>query len=168
MRELWLLTSLFALATRTIRVMWRVAQPADDDLIVEMCLRLYAEDAGLTPVRAENMRGTLEALRREPRRGQAVALEIEGRILGYALLIPYWSNEFGGDVCAIDELFIVPEGRSRGHGRSLFDAIARGELWPTPIVAMALGVTPGNSRARKLYERLGFAEIGVSMVRRLP
>jgi GNAT superfamily N-acetyltransferase len=148
--------------------MWRVAQPGDEDSLVEMCLRLYEEDRGLFPVQAENMRATLAALSGDPCRGRAVVLEIQSQILGYALLIAYWSNEFGGNLCAVDELFVVPGHRRQGHGRSLFEAIARGDLWSTPIVGMALGVTPDNVRARRLYERLGFAAVGVSMVRRLP
>jgi len=148
--------------------MWRVAQPADDDSLVEMCLRLYDEDPGPLPVQAENMRATLGALRHDPCRGRAVVLEIQSQLSGYALLIAFWSNEFGGNICAVDELFVVPEHRSQGHGKSLFDAIAQGDLWPTPIVGMALGVTLGNVRARRLYERLGFVAIGVSMVRVFP
>ncbi len=145
-----------------------MALPADDDSLVEMCLRLYSEDQGSLAVQPENMRATIEALRHDPGRGQAVVLEIRGQISGYALLIAFWSNELGGDICVVDELYVLPEHRSRGHGRSIFAAIAQGDLWPTPIPAIALGVTPANVRARRLYEHLGFTAIGVSMVRRLP
>ena len=148
--------------------MWRVAEPGEDDSLVEMCLRLYDEDPGVLPVRPENIRTTLRALRREPCRGRAVVLEVEGQLSGYALLIAFWSNELGGDICEVDELFVVPERRSQGHGKSLFETISQGDLWPTPIIGIALGVTPGNVRARRLYERLGFAAVGISMVRRLP
>ena len=151
-----------------IVAMWRLAQPADDNSVVEMCLQLYREDPGLSPVPAQHMRATLAELRRVPYRGRAVVLEVQAQPSGYALLIAFWSNELGGGVCAVDELFVAPEHRSQGYGKSLFTAIEQGELWPTPIVAIALGVTPGNVRARRLYERLGFTAIGISMVRRLP
>ena len=148
--------------------MWRLAEPGEDDSLVEMCLQLYDEDPGILPVRPENIRATLRALRREPCRGRAVVLEVEGQLSGYALLIAFWSNELGGDICEVDELFVVPERRNQGHGKSLFEAISQGDLWPTPIAGIALGVTPDNVRARRLYERLGFAAVGISMVRRLP
>lgn len=148
--------------------MWRVAEPADDDRLVEMCLRLYDEDPGPLPVQAEKMRATLKELRRDPRRGRAVVLEIQRQLSGYALLIAFWSNHLGGNICEIDELFVVPEHRSRGYGTSLFETIAQGDLWPTPLVGMALGVAPDNVRARQFFERLGFAPAGVSMVRRIP
>ena len=148
--------------------MWRLAKPEDDDAVVEMCMRLYDEDPGHLAVRPENMCATLQALRREPCRGRAVVLEIEHRLSGYALLIAFWSNELGGHICEVDELFVVPEHRSQGHGKSLFDGISQGQLWPTPIAGIALGVTSDNVRARRLYERLGFRAAGISMVRRLP
>jgi len=148
--------------------MWRMAKPEDDDAVVEMCMRLYDEDPGHLTVRPENIRATLQALRREPCRGRAVVLEIEHRLSGYALLIAFWSNELGGHICEVDELFVVPGHRSQGHGKSLFDGISQGQLWPTPIAGIALGVTSDNVRARRLYERLGFRAAGISMVRRLP
>ena len=148
--------------------MWRLAKSEDDDAVVEMCMRLYDEDPGNLTVHPENIRATLQALRREPCRGRAVVLEIENQPSGYALLIAFWSNELGGHICEVDELFVVPGHRSQGHGKSLFEAISQGDLWPTPIAGIVLGVTPDNVRARRLYERIGFRAAGISMVRRLP
>jgi predicted GNAT family acetyltransferase len=84
-------------------------------------------------------------------------LEVEGRVSGYALLIGFWSNELGGEICEVDEMFVAREHRNRGYGSSLFAAITRGDLWPRPNAAVVLGVTPDNAAARRLYERLGFA-----------
>lgn len=148
--------------------MWRLAKAADDDLLVEMCFQLYAEDPGPLPVQAGNMRETLEALRRDPCRGRGLVWKSKKTTIGLRIAHRFWSNELGGNICEVDELFVVPEYRSQGFGKSLFEAIAQGDLWPTPIVGMALGVTPDNVRARRLYERLGFAAVGVSMVRRIP
>jgi ribosomal protein S18 acetylase RimI-like enzyme len=125
---------------------------------------LYREDPGPEPVDPDHIRATLAFLGREPSRGRAVVL---GGNLGYALLIAFWSNELGGEVCQVDELFVRPEHRSRGFGRSLFDAIERGDVWPSPPVAIALGVTPNNARARRLYEAVGFEAVGTTMVRRV-
>jgi GNAT superfamily N-acetyltransferase len=146
--------------------MWRLARPEDDDRLVDLCLGLYRDDPGPVPVTPEQMRTTLTTLRREPWRGRAVVAEEGGALVGYALLIAFWSNELGGEVCDVDELFVLPEHRGRGLATALFAAIDEDGLWPTPAVALALGTTPGNAAARRLYERLGFAPVGVSMVRR--
>jgi GNAT superfamily N-acetyltransferase len=147
--------------------MWRLARPDEDDAVVAMCLGLYQEDPGPLQIGPEQARRTLAALRREPWRGRALVLEIDQKPAGYALLIAFWSNEHGGELCEIDELFVAPAHRNQGYGRSLFAALERGELWPAPPVALALGVTLDNARARRLYEGLGFAVVGAKLVKPL-
>lgn len=137
--------------------MWRDARPTDDDAIVGMFLALNHEDPGQLPVDRRHIERTLTVLRAEPARGKAVVAEVDGRVIGYALLIPFWSNELGGEVCTIDELYVVPDRRGRGIGRrlvaSLCDDVA---LWPGPAVALGLEVSPANGRARRFFESCGF------------
>jgi len=136
---------------------WRPATTADDAALVALSLALYREDPSPHPVSAERMRATLARLRAEPMRGRAIVLDIAGRAAGFALLISYWSNELGGEVCTIDELYVEPAWRGVGYATQLIDALARGVgPWPPGAVAIALEVTPKNTRARALYERLGF------------
>ena len=136
---------------------WRVATIDDDDAIVVMCLQLNAEDPGPRPVVAEQVRRTLATLRQEPIRGRAQVLEIDGRPAGYALLISFWSNELGGEMCTVDELFILPPHRNQGHASALLERLAAGlDDCSRSAVAIALEVTPANQRAWRLYERLGF------------
>ena len=147
--------------------MWRTANSSDDEALVRMCLALYAEDPGPEPVPAENIKRTLLALREKPMRGRAVVLELEGGARGYALLISYWSNELGGDIDIIDEIFVERPYRGRGHATSLIEALSTGtEPFTSKVVALALEVTPDNLRARRLYERLGFEGRNVGLRRR--
>src|SRR5450755_4116031 len=107
-----------------VRGVWRIADSAEDETIVRMCLALNAEDPGRDPVPAENTRRTLLALREAPLRGLAILLELDGRPCGYALLISFWSNELGGEVCSIDELYVEPEQRGRGYATHLIGDLA--------------------------------------------
>ncbi len=75
---------------------------------------------------------------------------------GYALLIPYWSNEYGGFLVYVDELYVVAEARCQGVGRGLFPWL-RSER-PFGAVGILLEVSPQNHRARRLYELLGFTD----------
>jgi ribosomal protein S18 acetylase RimI-like enzyme len=110
---------------------------------------------------------TLQKLRDDPSRGRALALELDGTVVGYALLISFWSNELGGEICTVDELYVDPEKRGQGHGTSLLEGLPTNrELWPSEPVAVALEVRPGNARARALYERLGFK--GETMLMKRP
>ena len=136
---------------------WRAARASEDDAVVAMCLALNAEDPG-QPVGAEQVHRTLQRLRAEPTRGRAVVAEHDGQVIGYALLVSFWSNEYGGELCTIDELYLRPAQRGQGIATRLLTAIADDRaLWPERPVALALEVTPSNARARAFYERLGFA-----------
>ena len=137
--------------------MWRLATAADDEIFVTMCDDLSREDPAPGPVPPAHMRRTLDALRAEPLRGHILALEQDGAIAGYALLISFWSNEFGGEICNIDEIYIRPENRGRGAARDLIRGVQDGSgLWPRRPVAIELEVRPDNARAIAFYKSLGF------------
>jgi GNAT superfamily N-acetyltransferase len=149
--------------------MWRLATISDDDAIVSMSMSLDAEDPGLRPISPDHIRNTLAKLRQDPFRGRAVVCEAEGRPAGYALLISFWSNELGGEVCTIDELFVETAHRGQGLGTALLEKLTEDDqsLWPGRPAALALEVTSRNHRARQLYRRLGFEGDNLAMRRRL-
>ena len=146
---------------------WHQARDVDEPTIIEHMLALYAEDPAPAPVSAEQCARTLRRLRAEPVRGIALGLErarphresgsLDSSLDGYALLCSFWSNELGGEVCIIDELFVAPGARGRGAATELVQGLCE-RRWPwfRDAVAVELEVTPSNARARNLYERLGF------------
>jgi ribosomal protein S18 acetylase RimI-like enzyme len=149
---------------------WRISQPSEDDLIVGMCLALNREDPGPRPVAIDQIRNTLKELRATPVRGRILVLELDGRVEGYALLVAYWSNELGGEICNIDEIYVRPDRRGRGHGRALVETLVAGNsIWPGHPAAIALEVSPINERALALYSKLGFVRSpNHQMLRRVP
>ena len=56
----------------------------------------------------------------------------------------------GSEQLAIGHL---PDARNRGIGRSFFRNLCKAR--PFEAIALALEVSPGNHRARRLYESLG-------------
>jgi len=149
---------------------WRISQPSEDDLIVGMCLALNREDPGPRPVAINQIRNTLKELRANPVRGRILVLELDGRVEGYALLVAYWSNELGGEICNIDEIYVRPDRRGRGYGRALVETLVVGNsIWPGHPAAIALEVSPINERALALYSKLGFVRSpNHQMLRRVP
>ena len=66
-------------------------------------------------------------------------------------------NELGGEVCTVDELYVAQHARGAGIGSGLIKGLVDGSLpWFKKAVALELEVTPSNTRARALYERMGF------------
>jgi ribosomal protein S18 acetylase RimI-like enzyme len=145
---------------------WRPALSSDEDPLVTMFESLNREDPGQAPVPPGNMRHTLRMLREQPARGRVLVLDDAGACRGYALLIAFWSNELGGECCTIDELYVAPEARGRGHGAALIRALASGDHFSADAVALVLEVSPKNTRALSLYRRLGFQ--GENLALRLP
>jgi GNAT superfamily N-acetyltransferase len=134
--------------------------------VAKLVLALYAEDPAPTPVTLEMAHATLRRFVAEPLRGRAVVLEASAGVVGYALLCSFWSNELGGEVCIVDELYVAPAARGLGAATSLITGLSRRELpWFREAVAVELEVTPGNTRARALYERMGFAAYKNALMR---
>jgi GNAT superfamily N-acetyltransferase len=147
---------------------WRVGRSGDDEAIVAMCEALYEEDPGPEPVSLERVRRTLARFGAAPDSGRAVVLDAGGHSVGYAFLIPFWSNELGGEICVIDELYVQAAWRGQGHATTLITSLsAASDLWPGIPVALELEITPTNAKARALYERLGFAVKRNTTMRRL-
>jgi GNAT superfamily N-acetyltransferase len=147
--------------------MWRPATAEDDLRVVELYLALNAEDPCDEPPDPARARATLALFRSEPARGRCLVLDEGGRVKGYALLVPYWSNELGGDLCHLDEVYVTADARGRGRGGELIALLAEGAFtWPG-TVALQLEVSPSNRRARALYERHGFAPIRNATLRRV-
>ena len=123
-------------------------------VVLDMMHRLYAEDNAASGVDESLFPQTLHKLLKTPQAGRIVLLWVSGEVQGYALLIPYWSNEYGGSLVYVDELYVKVEARCRGLGGGLFRWLASGR--PFGAVGIFLEVSPQNHRARQFYEQIGF------------
>lgn len=75
---------------------------------------------------------------------------------GYCLCSITWSNEAGGLCVWIEELMVRDSLRGHGIGKKLIDSVFA--AYPS-AARFRLEVTSENTRARALYERLGFEGI---------
>jgi ribosomal protein S18 acetylase RimI-like enzyme len=123
--------------------------------LLTMMHGLHSEDKGESPVDESRFPLTIDFFLANPSRGRIVLFEEGGTLRGYALLVPYWSNEFGGPLVVVDELFVTPQARNRGIARNFFRFL--GVQKPFDAVALALEVNPANTAALRLYQSLGFS-----------
>ena len=82
--------------------------------------------------------------------------EENGATVGYGLLAFTHSQEAGGLVCWLEELYVVPALRSRGVGGAFLDFIKR----EVRAARYRLEVEPDNERVKTLYEKNGFSPLG--------
>ena len=132
--------------------------------VLGMMRELYATDAPELNVDPEKFPATIDRLLAEPSRGRIVLFMQDETVCGYSLLIPYWSNEFGGIVVLVDELVVDKAFRGQGIARSFFVFMEHDR--PFDAVTLALEVSPKNTRARALYEGMGFGERHLRMMTR--
>ncbi len=133
---------------------FRPVSPADLPALISMVSALYAEDPSPQHPTPEHTRLTFREFERHPEKGGVWIFEQTGNTAGYAILVRFWSNEYGGNKIIVDELFVLPEYRGRGISTAFFQFLP--EHFAASAVALELEVTPGNVAARRLYERLGF------------
>jgi ribosomal protein S18 acetylase RimI-like enzyme len=75
--------------------------------------------------------------------------------IGYCILSAFWSNEYGGLVMIVDELYVVPAHRRRGIASAFIRHLADAKEY----VALNLECFHDNTGAFNLYKRLGFEVI---------
>ena len=121
--------------------------------VVAMMRLLYEEDEAASVVDYSQIPSSVKHLVSSPSAGEVVLFRERSALRGYSLLIPYWSNEFGGTLLFIDELFVVPGFRNRGIGHAFFRYLEQRR--PFEAVALALEVSPQNSPGNRLYASLG-------------
>ena len=134
----------------------------DEAKVVAMMQALYTEDPPESAVDVSRFRSTIRRFVEQPSCGQVVVFYESGVPSGYALLVPFWSNEFGGNLLFVDEIYVKAGSRNRGIGRQFFQSVSRERRFDA--VALALEVSPANARARRLYESLGFRHRSNSML----
>jgi GNAT superfamily N-acetyltransferase len=134
---------------------FRPASLADLDTLVPLLSAFYEEDRH--PWHPEAARATLALLLRDPSCGRAFLIEEDGRAVGYLVVCFGFSLEFHGRDAFVDELYVTPAARGRGHGREALK-VAEACCREAGARALHLEVGHANAAARRLYASWGFEE----------
>ena len=130
---------------------------SDRDCVLEMMEEFYHSPAVLHPVPSHFFRLTVdEALSGSPYAELYLLFgDKDGnRPAGYALIAKTFSNEAGGLVVWLEELYLRPEFRGHGLGSAFFAFIE--DAYRDKAARLRLEVEEDNVSARRLYERLGY------------
>jgi len=145
--------------------MIRPARAGDIPAIHQLIRNLAEYERALAEVTAteQDLAGALLADR--PSLFAHVAEE-DGRVVGFALWFLNYSTWLGRHGIYLEDLYVIPESRGRGHGRALLAELAR------ICVERGYGrlewwVLDWNSPARRFYESLGAVAMDEWTVHRL-
>ena len=125
---------------------------ADREIYLDMAKDFYASPAVLENIPEENItRSFAEFLGGTPY-GDAFIFEENGTVIGYGVLAYTYSQEAGGKVVWLEEIYVCPRHRGRGKGSEFIDFV----LENIPASRYRLETEPENEAAARLYVRKGF------------
>jgi len=134
--------------------MIRHVEKKDKAIYLEMAKKFYASDVVLAPVPECHFEKTFSLLTEGSPFADAFVFEENGSVVGYALLARTWSQEAGGEVIWIEEIYLEPSARGKGYGSAFFRFLE--EQYAPEAKRFRLEVEKENEGAVALYERLGF------------
>lgn len=133
--------------------MIRRYEASDRSTVTEMLDEFYHSPAVLHPIPRAHFEKTLNEAEGGNPCVRLYLIENGGQTAGYALLALTFSNEAGGDVVWLDEIYIRPEFQGRGLGNEFFDFL---EKEFASAARFRLEVEADNEGAVRLYKRRGF------------
>jgi GNAT superfamily N-acetyltransferase len=110
---------------------------------------------------ADRLSRIFEKVVADETRGFLLVARADHRIVGIAYVAMILSAEHCGLVGWLEELYVTPGCRARGIGTALVRAVLE-RARKADIVAIDLEVDAGHSRAKPLYQRLGFRRLNRS------
>ena len=131
---------------------------SDDKIdFIKMCMDFYNTDGVDHSIPVSNMEKTFNLLMEGLDFAKAYVCEKNNKTVGYILLALTYSNEAGGMVVWLDEIYVKPEFRSQGIGSELIDFVI--EKYKNKISRFRLEITESNIGAKKLYLSKGFKDL---------
>jgi len=125
----------------------------DREIFTTMVQEFYQSEAVLHEIPASRIHRTFQEVVSSSPYAKAYILEDAERIAGYALISLTYSNEVGGMVVWIEELYLRQQWQGRGLGSEFLDFI-RHEF--PAAKRFRLEVTETNKRAQELYLHKGY------------
>lgn len=133
--------------------MIRDLKTEDKEIFISMMRDFYSSPAVNHAVDPVHFHDTFNSIIKGSPFTAAYIIESSGKTAGYALLSFTHSNEAGGMVVLIEEIYILEEFRKLGLANNFFEFIHNKYK---EAKRFRLEITPENEPAIKLYRKLGY------------
>lgn len=139
---------------------------SDRTEFLSMCKEFYTSGAANESIPFENMENTFEYILKSGVHLKGLLFWEAGQVAGYGLVILFYSNEAGGLIAFLDEIFVKERFRGKGIGHQYLEKIENylstncndgDEFYD--VVGMRLEVCDSNKGAKKLYNNMGFKSL---------
>ncbi|SPH18357.1 Mycothiol acetyltransferase [Defluviimonas aquaemixtae] len=129
------------------------AGPEDIDLILPLVAAYHSHEGIASSPEAR--RAALAPLLKGSDFGAVWLIGTHSAPIGYIAITFGWSIEMGGQDAFVDEFFLVPASRGKGHGQAALDLVTA-ELKARGVRALHLEVSRDNQAGQRFYRHAGF------------
>jgi hypothetical protein len=140
----------------TTKATYRLVTPVDLPGLVKLATSCYQEERRGDGVRPESIVATVRELDRHKIKGSVLVFEKDECLVGYCILIPSWSNERGGTIISVDELYVTPGQRANGIEEDFIALLQK--VAPQDCVGIRIELGRGGRKRADAYRKLGFRE----------
>ena len=148
----------------TSKACYRIPRRDDMPLLLRLAAKMASERKEAEDPQ-ERMLRTVRELSRHPDRGAIFLFEKDQDLVGYCVLVNYWSSAHGGTVIRVEELFLDKGYRDAGIAEDFLALIAK--VAPPGTRAIRLDSSPKDKLTLKICERAGFS-VGTIRTMTLP
>lgn len=139
---------------------------SDREDYYQMSHAFYHSDAVSHAIPKEFFAKTFDMCLKKSPFARGLIIKQEKMSAGFALLAFTYSNEVGGMVLLIEDLFILPEFRGQGLVRKFFTQLEN--EYHGRVVRYRLEVTESNRQAIEVYQHFGYKKIDyISMIKEI-
>ena len=126
----------------------------DREEYITLAKEFYRAGVTLEVIGTKNIELTFDEMMRSDEYAECYFIEDKGNTVGFALLAKTFSQEAGGMVIWLEELYIRPQYRSMGYGTEFFEYLEAN--MDSRVKRVRLEVEEENTRVVDLYKRMGF------------
>jgi GNAT superfamily N-acetyltransferase len=138
-------------------IKFRPYRKRDFSSLYSLINKLYKEDPGYARINASKIKSTINELTKYKEKGKIVIFQSGKENIGYSILLNYWSNEYGGNILIIDEIYILPDYRRKGYATVFLKHLINNNKKASKGIQLEVGKK--NKGAYRLYKDFGFDEI---------
>lgn len=127
----------------------------DAEELTNMSMALYKEIHSRKDKAENKIVATLRFYEENANMGSVLMIEANDLVIGYAIVFKFWSDEYGGLLMGIDELFIRRDYREKFIAKNFIKSLIE-EFKSNPSFAgVELESHAGNEVANKLFAAMG-------------